>query len=674
MRIVLAFLIALSFFAIPVAYSETDRFSEALSLVGLAPEDLKWDTRQLGDFQNDPFRFPWFDDLHQRPLEVPHEAKITLERFEGAKNSIRDLITVAARRSAHEVARWPYGLVPEITEKEPLFSSLAGLYKDFGWRLSGKSEQALKLKCGALSLPWQKELASFIGYALQVKQYRDLALRKIPKDKWQTLLARTPITLEEGQGFPVEVYDAALTYDASFMYYGAAQGALSIDSMLKLLESEVPASFDVDTPLGKVTIAGNEANTHFCQSQLLIIDTEGDDTYTGWVAGNSGFDNPFSVAIDIAGNDVYKTDFNHHNNCGSGRFGVGVLVDVAGDDIYNSVECSQGFGGFGVGALIDKSGNDSYSSIFTSQGSAEFGLGLLQDFEGNDVYGCYFASQGFGFTQGVGLLQDRAGNDTYVANDTDIILPSAQSDKHNTSMSQGAGYGLRMEFDNGHSMSGGCGILQDMEGDDTYSCGVFGQGVAYWHGMGVLSDYNGNDTYNGTWYVQGASAHFGIAYFQDRSGDDTYQATMATSIGVGHDTSLGYHIDLGGNDTYNCWRTEEKDGKETKVPSGLVVGCGNNNGMGFLVNVGGDDYYDVAGSPSLGMYGGPMPCQGSFMREGMINIGVFLEIGGKDTYVQDKAKDNMSWAQKPDPASPCEGKTNFGVGLDAKDGGSGPLF
>jgi len=670
MKRVIIFLAVLILIIPGFVRAEVNRFEEALGFLGLEPDNLKWDSRQLGDFHQDPFRFPWFDQIHLQPLTVPQEAKITLERFEDAK-TVRDLIIVGAKRSAHEVARWPYGPKPEIKTENPLLEAIKDLYKPYGWRLSAKSEQALKAKCNTLSAKWQNALAEFIGYSVQVKQYRDLAIRKFDKENLQKLWQQTPIILGEGEGWPIEAYDAGLVWDASFMYYGAAQGALSVDAMVKLIAEEKPSDFEVDTPLGLITIS-SELNDHLCRNQLLIIDTKGDDTYTGWVGGNANLDNPFSVCIDVLGNDIYTTDQNVHNCCGSGRFGFGALIDMSGNDVYDTIETSQGSASFGVGILVDQAGDDVYKSMMLSQGAAEFGLGLLQDVSGNDTYETYYCSQGFGFSQGIGLIQDRLGDDTYNANDTDILFPSAQSQNHNTSMSQGAGYGLRAEFDNGHSMSGGCGILQDMGGNDTYSCGVFGQGVAYWHGMGILSDYEGNDSYKGTWYVQGSSAHFGIAYFQDRKGNDTYQATMATSIGVGHDGSLGFHVDLGGNDIYNCWRNETNDGKETRAEAGLVLGCGNANGMGFFVNVGGDDVYDALAGPSLGQFGSSAPCKKGMMRETMLNVGIFIDIGGKDTYKRDFAGNNKNWKAEPPDCS--RKQIDFGIGFDVENGSSGPIF
>jgi hypothetical protein len=649
---------------------KNDRFIEMLSNAGLEPSDLTWSMWSIGDFQRDPFRFPWFDELHQRPLEVPYEAKMTLGRFEMIK-TVRDAIVMCARRSGNEVSRWDFGPKPVIAKENPFYESLLALYRKDNWRLTEKEKEVLKTKCSSLSPKWQAMMAEFVGYTMQVRKYRNLAMRKIPCEKWDEIFKRCSMLLDSGSDFPIDTYDAGLDIDFRWLYYGAAQGALAVDKMVALLAEELPTNLEIPTPLGQITIAGSDISKHNCISQFLLIDTAGDDSYSGYVGSNASVDNPFSVCIDVAGNDTYSDDSGVQPQCGSGRFGFGVLVEMAGNDKYKSEIISQGSGCFGVGILKDISGNDSYDAKFDCQGAGEFGIGVLQDLAGNDLYHSFFGSQGFGFVQGIGLLQDKDGDDIYDADDKEIINPSAQSAQHNASFCQGAGFGSRAELDNGHSMSGGVGVLQDMKGNDKYSCGVFGQGVAYWHAFGIISDYEGDDSYLGTWYVQGAAAHFGIAYFQDRAGNDTYQATMATSLGTGHDVSLAYHIDLGGNDTYNAWRTE--NGK--KVDAGLCVGAGNANGMGFFVNIGGDDNYDVGSSRTFGTYGDPAPCGNGFMREKMINIGVFIDIGGNDTYRTGHpygVGNNKTWRAA---IFDCPSrKIDFGLGGDFEDGVIESLF
>ncbi len=196
-------------------------------------------------------------------------------------------------------------------------------------------------------------------------------------------------------------------------------------------------------------------------------------------------------------------------------------MDADGNDQYQSAGFySDGCGYAGVGLLMDGGGNDAYDVIGSGQGFGRFGIGILADAGGNDTYHAYVCSQGCGMTRGLGLLADFMGNDQYIANDTDIRYPSPQSPEHNASMCQGAGYGLRRDYIDGHSLPGGVGMLLDGAGDDHYSAGVFAQAVGYWYAIGILDDRAGNDLYQAVWYGQSATAHMGFSYLCEGGGDD----------------------------------------------------------------------------------------------------------------------------------------------------------
>ena len=227
-------------------------------------------------------------------------------------------------------------------------------------------------------------------------------------------------------------------------------------------------------------------------------------------------------------------------------------------------------------------------------------------------------------------------------------------------MAQGVGNGRRADFLDGKSMSGGCGMLVDDQGDDTYSCGVFGQGTAYWYGVGILNDKSGNDTYKGLWYVQGATAHDAISEFKDDEGDDHYYAYQATSLGTGHDFSCSWHIDTGGNDIYDCWR--EEDGQQQW--GGLMIGCGNETGLGVFINIGGDDVYNAK---SDNMFGGSYIASGLVpdgIRNEMLCLGYFIDIGGNDTYQLEMCKQNDKWLR----INPERPGIQVGIGIDSPDG------
>ncbi len=383
----------------------------------------------------------------------------------------------------------------------------------------------------------------------------------------------------------------------------------------------------VETVWGNIILSGGTNDT-YDSSSLLIIDTSGDDTYIG-LPTNQSVRNWASIAIDVRGNDKYlstgipanrqiKAEPTRKNPTGFGPVsatcGIAMLFDMQGDDLYRTTAPGIASANFGVAALVDSGGNDIYDAYVNSQGFGTNGIGLLEDLSGDDRYEGFNSVQGYGGPGGFGAILDRVGKDSYIANNTEKDFPSPQDAQHNTSMAQGAGVGRRADFLDGTSMSGGIGILQDGEGDDKYSCGVFGQGVGYWDGIGSLFDRTGNDTYSGVWYCQGTAAHFGFGYLEDEFGTDTYSVTQNMGIGAGHDFGVGMLLDKSGNDIY-------------KGPN-LSLGAGNSNGIGVLMDFAGDDQYDGS-NITLGR-SSDVPA-GS-MREKCMSVGIFYDGGGADKY------------------------------------------
>ena len=176
------------------------------------------------------------------------------------------------------------------------------------------------------------------------------------------------------------------------------------------------------------------------------------------------------------------------------------------------------------------------------------------------------------------MLIDNAGSDSYIANDEDIKFPSPQTGEHNTSMAQGVGFGRRAHPGDSRSLAGGVGILVEGGGDDDYSCGVFGQGAAYWYALGMLVDMAGNDRYEGVWYAQGAAAHYAVATLLDEAGNDEHRVSMYTSLGAGHDYSIGQLWNEAGADRYQVQRL----GAASSSRAGQ-------RGLGLFVDGGGED-------------------------------------------------------------------------------------
>jgi len=379
----------------------------------------------------------------------------------------------------------------------------------------------------------------------------------------------------------------------------------------------------IDTPAGRVLIGGRKDNV-YTEDATLILDFGGNDKYFNRAGGNSTRD-PYSIVIDLSGDDVYSAteDFAQ----GAALFGGGFLVDLSGNDRYIAKNHAQGAGIFGVGMLADLAGNDQYTAITSSQGAGNFGVGVLAEGGGDDSYfGKYFV-QGVGDTWGFGAIVEAAGNDNYFAGGLyeDMRAPG----KSYKSMSQGFGYGVR-PWESFIGTSGGIGIIAEAEGNDSYVADYFAQGAGYWFALGILDDRNGNDRYISGRYSQGAGIHVSAGVLIDGEGDDNYLADFGVAQGCGHDYGIGFLLDNGGNDRY--------------ISGVIAQGAGNDNGIGVLSDNGGDDEYFLK---SLGQGRGnfePSRDVGSF--------GLLFDTGGTDTYSLGGKNNHLNY------------KTQWGILLD----------
>lgn len=414
-------------------------------------------------------------------------------------------------------------------------------------------------------------------------------------------------------------------------------------------------TWSVATKWGDVVLTDGNETTHNNTPLLLAIDLGGNDTYINCPTQKTS-SQWLSVVIDLGGDDAYLSDAGYKSKPvkegtsrtqqkrlagpGCGMFGITMIFDAAGNDLYRSAAQSFGSATFGSSYLHDAEGDDIYDSYTNSQGFGMFGVGILEDEKGTDQYSTFQNSQGCGLPGGIGWLIDRRGNDTYTADDVTLDFPSPQTAEHNVSMSQGAGYGIRLDYLNGHSLAGGFGLLFDLEGDDKYSAGVFGQGVGYWMGLGALWDRSGKDSYSGVWYVQGSAAHFATGYLQDDEGDDTYTALINMSQGAGHDFSFGMLVDSLGNDNYSG--------------ASLALGAGNANGIGAFLDLAGNDTYKATGNAVLGQ-ANESP-EGS-LRKLSLCLGMFYDQKGDDRYTTQAAhaKNGGRTAQKSGAAGSTQG-------------------
>jgi hypothetical protein len=603
-------------------------FETALGTAGLTTQTARFDPAMLRFFQYGEFASPFFDACSENPWRIPFYVDISRRQMVNAVGRPSELASIGAGLMGFGTRRTLLGspiqrAIDRSAEPRSLERVLEAMSRE---GLLRGGTPAL----GQVPQEVRQATALLLEVMLEARVQRRLAFRNV------TGLSSRFEQVASGKDTDIEGYADTLGFYRSIdMKYLMAGGhdlllaAQTAQGMLGGVPPQLSYDVQIDTTWGLIRLTGGSNTVHEDRETLIIIDTGGNDTYVN-VPANKSLTSWASVVIDTNGNDHYVSNRQLLNlpiekwperkaadgraGPGGALFGYSILIDVAGDDVYRSHLPAFGSGRFGVAAVLDRAGNDLYDSYRNSQGFGMFGVGILEDLAGDDAYHGFFQVQGVGQTMGFGLLLDRAGNDAYVANDQVIDIPSPQTQEHNVSMAQGAGNGRRGDYLEGHSLAGGVGILFDQQGDDTYSCGVFGQGVGYWMGVGMLWDSAGNDRYTGQWYVQGASAHFAVGYLEGGGGADSYTALMNMAQGAGHDFSIGMLIDREGDDTY-------------QAPN-LSLGSGNANGIGIFADLLGDDTYRSSGIT----LGRAAEAPKLSLRSRALTLGLFMDLAGRNVY------------------------------------------
>ncbi len=624
--------VALMLIASSTAFAQDySLFDSAMAQVGKTREDIRFDQDEMASWGGDMWRLSYFTMFHKNPLKLPKYGQMNLEAFTADCGNISALVSNAGRKIDCPVRR---GLIGDPLESytKRLDSLPQTAFTASQKLLVGSQYAKLRAKIDLIYALIDDDEFNF-----------KKAFAKVETDKYRRQIYEYFVNENEEYNDLVEEY--ATKVDFKRMIGGAEDLAEALRRAADSLEfCTFPDSrLETKTPKGLIVIGTKGKDEYSYRTPpLLILDPGGDDTYriSGFPAGY-----PLNAIIDVAGNDKYISEDTTSPGIGGAVLGMSVVIDKSGDDIYDAKNVAQGCGIFGVGVVMDNNGQDKYRAKTFAQGSAAFGIGVLADSTGDDSLYCWMNSQGYGYTIGCGLCINYSGNDVYIADDSILFSPGQQTKDHNSSLSQGVGFGKRADFVDGHSWAGGVGILCDVMGDDKYSAGLFAQGCGYWFALGMLLDGAGDDNYYSTWYTLGSGAHFAIGYLDDFAGNDTYNATMNMSIGSGHDFTLGYLNERGGNDVYHA--------------PGLSLGGGNFQGIGIFHDWGGDDVYNTSGGFNLGGARGLI--QGA--RAYLYTFGVFVDGGGKDTYTDTRVKNGLRWiSPKSDTtkADPYE----IGVGID----------
>ena len=664
-----------------------DALDDALALVGLRRGDLGWVPKGWWPrFPDVPYKLRAFDALLAEPLDC-----VAYTRVLGAEVRSRlspERLNKPQGRGATALfqAVQQLGIDPRfggfrgysantLAEPTPLDQAVLQLIAaagrptriaTFGQDLPyPKIREALRRQAAGLPDGVGPILGQLVLNIVDAHRWADLAFRKVDARDRITVARRLNLGDEMIDAFDYcpAVDDVARTWDEASLWYAGMKCVQALDyARLALRELDLhnppDCHFDYRTPWGWIRIRGGGDDVLDGTDALLIVDLGGDDTYRGPVAASNAT-RPLGLLLDLAGNDHYES---HVPAQGAGLCGVGVLLDAAGDDTYAGRRYAQGAGQFGLGLCADLAGNDTYFCQFSGQGCGYFGVGLLFDSAGNDHYKLWGDGQGLGGVAGVGVLADRAGNDTYTAVREHSVTgrPSYHSPKDDVCVSnaQGCGMGRRGDGADGHSWAGGLGALLDEGGDDLYTAGNWSMGTGYWFGIGILHDQAGNDVYRGTVWSQASGAHFCIGTLVDEAGNDQHltDVTANNSLAFAHDFTIAILLDAGGDDVYDVRQ------------HGIAYSI--NRSVAMLIDTAGNDLYRshdtmrpgfAQNSPHFRARGGVS----TYFAE-TTSIGLFLDIGGQDSYWNDTLKNDTHWLDPPD--SPNWADRNFSVGVDRATG------
>lgn len=335
------------------------------------------------------------------------------------------------------------------------------------------------------------------------------------------------------------------------------------EDIIKRFKGKTPLLlYEEETPYGKIIIGGTGRNI-YTDDAALILDIGGDDIYLN-NAGGTRLGIPVSVVIDWDGDDHYLTKEGFSQ--GAGVLGGGFLIDLGGKDIFSTHNGGQGMGFFGVGILINKGKESILKAGRYAQGIGAFGIGILLNRDGGTTYQSTGYGQGLGLFNGVGIVIDDSGNDNYMLGGLEADF---RDPEHSTvSMGQGFGKGVRPERGI-TGVSGGIGMLIDVNGDDTYVADYFAQGASYYYATGILNDNAGDDRYVAGRYAQGAGIHSSVGVLIDNAGNDLYYTSYGVSQGMGHDYGVGFLDDHDGDDRYLGGLLSQ--GAATKGGTGIVI-------------------------------------------------------------------------------------------------------
>lgn len=693
---------------IPADSSQVDRLGQALETVGFSRADLGFNPKGYWNrFPNPkgiPYIMPFFEDLFAEPMKI-YDFSQTMGNtvaklldpsfFDTTQSAVYNIVyNLGVDRKLTGFRNYSANLDPKFDSANPMLDALTIIalaetrqlnYGTFGNKGDWPYDKAeLEKKIKPIPIELQKIAAALIINAYDAYKWRQLAIRNLDPDDMAEIFKIDNLsgTLGDGQMYYPEIDDIAGNLDEHSLYYSSLKAAQAAEMAYKDLKKYLAKTksdlsnleFDYFSPIGRIVICGIKDNQVEYSDAAILIDLGGNDTYRGAIGATSAVDLPVAIAIDMAGDDTYDNTDNHLPSQGAGILGTGILIDGAGRDIYQSITMSQGCGFFGTGILLDIEGDDDYKLETSGQGCGYFGLGFALDIKGNDNRYLYGDGQGYGGVAGVGVIADYIGDDKYTAEPLASVADRGDyhsQGKINANGAQGTGMGRRGDGSDGHSWAGGLGALIDIKGNDQYYSGNWTLGCGYWFGTGIVYEGEGDDLYKSVYFTQASGAHYCIGVILDKGGNDTHELweTSGAGIAFGWDYAIAMLYDRGGDDKY--------------IAKIISLGCAQIRSDALLIDIGGNDYYQL-GKGQEGL--GAATYRESYDHPNALSpfdtyaksFALFLDIGGKDTYVESdttkiksspssKCLDNSIWFA-PSKSGEHYGANNYGVGLDIEQG------
>jgi hypothetical protein len=633
-RLSAALLIALALGAPAEAHAQ-DRapLPELLQRAGAANSRGAPDLTGLDASPTRSQQLPLFRAVMAAPLDAPYRAGVLGDSFRGAAGSPHELIALAGALSGARVRRAADFRLAAIDARlraapDPLAASLAWMASAEG----GAGWVPVLPDQNQLPNPLRYELARVFAAMSHSHQFLQRAFERFPGGVTPQLLRRqalddllTPFEKPDfRQLLPLVEREAVVAGMLDLV------GAITRLQAFVKNEAALPSvAWSLQTPLGWIVVDTTRRNNrHELKDALLVLDVGGDDDYEFLERGDT---HTISVLLDHGGNDRYVTAAPGADPA-SATLGYGILWDTEGNESYQGTQQAQASALFGAALLFDGGGSNRFVASSRSQAYAVGGVAVLVSGGGDDEFTAQSYSQATGGPGGVAALVDTGGNDRYALTNAPLIRPSPQLPDRNTSMGQGAGYGMRGDFFDGRSIAGGMGLLLDLAGNDRYEAQVFAQGVGYYEGLGMLLDDGGNDYFEAAWYAMGASAHYAAGLLLKRGvGNDTYRSSHEMVLGTGNDLSVGVFVDEGGDDEYTVGQ--------------LSLGVAHANSTGIFVEGAGSDRYTVM-SPTCRALGAAVQHAWGNPRETLPNLGLFMDLGGADSYPTHcaRAGNNQLWA------------------------------